>query len=292
MVITFMNMKGGVGKTTMCIHTAAVFAVEPNRVLVIDYDPQFNASQQLLDPRRYYQLESENKTIFSVLSPPQTEITPFVLAVPSSDLPLPPLENLVTRVVDFRNGGRLDIVPGTLNLMYLALSQSRESLDPMERRFEQFATVCAGAYDYVFIDCHPAGSFLTKTALMASDHVVIPVAPDAFSKRGIVLMREFLDYLARFGKNVGISIAFNRIPRVKYNRRVEEEIRKDATFGDKCLSEVIHDWAAIRTAPSQQTLVYWVRRPWKHIATREFVRLANELRTRISPPTASMERKQ
>jgi chromosome partitioning protein len=287
-----MNMKGGVGKTTMCIHTAAAFAWQPNRVLIIDYDPQFNASQHLLRPVRYYKLENENKTILSVLSPPKAEITPFVLVMPARDEPLPRLENLATNRVKFRNGGCLDIVPGTLNLMYLALGQSRESLDPMEKRFERFAAICAEAYDYVFIDCHPAGSFLTKTALLASDHVVIPVNPDAFSRRGIVLMREFLDYLSRFGKNPGISIAFNRIPRVNYNDRFENEIRRDATFGDKCLSQVIHEWAAIRTAPSEQSLVYWSRRPWRSRAIREYVLLANELLERISPPTAGMERKQ
>src|SRR5574341_2591000 len=273
MVVTFMNMKGGVGKTTMCIHTAAVFAASPHRVLIIDYDPQFNASQHLLKPKRYFELESQNKTILSVLSPPKPMITPFVLTVPSPDEPLPSLQDLSTSLVTFRDGGQLDLVPGTLNLMYLALGQSRESLDPMEARFAQFVAQTTNAYDYVFIDCHPAGSFLTKTALLASDHVVIPVAPDAFSRRGSLLMREFLNYLSTFGKNPNIHIAFNRIPRVKYNRRFEDEIRADADFQDKCLSTVIHDGTAIRTALSEQTLVYWIRRPWKHLAGREFLNL-------------------
>lgn len=289
MVITFMNMKGGVGKTTMCIHTAAAFAWEPKRVLVIDYDPQFNASQYLMLPKRYYELEGANRTILSVLSPPGAPMTPFVLAIPTADQPVPRVEDLATRLVRFRNGGSLDIVPGTLNLMYLALGQSRESLEPMERRFERFVETSAAAYDYVFVDCHPAGSFLTKTALLASDHVVIPVAPDAFSKRGIVLMREFLDYLSRFGKNPDLSIAFNRIPRINYNPRFEREIRGDPTFGAKCLSQVIHEWAAIRTAPSEQTLVYWSRRPWRSVAIGEYVRLAVELRSRISRPAATPE---
>ena len=284
MVITFMNMKGGVGKTTMCIHTAALFASSPNRVLVIDYDPQFNASQHLMKPKRYFELERENRTILSVLSPPTKKVTPFVLAMPAGNDPLPPLEDLNTNVFKFHNGGRLDLLPGTLNLMYLALGQSRESLAPMEERFGKYAQICANAYDYVFIDCHPAGSFLTKTALLASDHVVIPVAPDAFSKRGIVLMQEFLEYLSKFGKQPGISIAFNRIPRVNYDGRFEREIREDTTLGDKCLTQVIHDWAAIRTALAEQTLVYWIRRPWKLYAGREYIRLSQELRTRVSPP--------
>ncbi len=282
MVITFMNMKGGVGKTTMCIHVAAAFAWGPKRVLVIDYDAQFNATQHVLPPRRYYELEKENKTILSILSPPRDKITPFELAMPTGDDPLPSPADLATKVLNFRNGGRLDIVPGTLNLMYLALGQSRESLDPMEKRFERFAAMCAKAYDYVFIDCHPAGSFLTKTALLASDHVVIPVAPDAFSKRGIVLMREFLDYLRKFEKNLDMSVVFNRIPRNNYNARFEKEIRGDPTFSSKCLSQVIHEWAVIRSAPSEQTLVYWSRRPWRSAAIGEYVRLANELQGRIA----------
>lgn len=293
MVITFMNMKGGVGKTTMCVHTAAFFAYRPpKRVLIIDYDPQFNASQHLLAPKPYYKLESENKTILSVLSPPKQKITPFVLAMPSRDEPLPPPQELATNVQSFANGGSLDIVPGTLNLMYLALGQPRESLEPMEKRFARFAEMCADAYDYVFIDCHPAGSFLTKTALMASDHVVIPVAPDAFSMRGIVLMKEFLEYLSTFGKQPAIWIVFNQNRRAKYDVRLEKEIRTDATFGDRCLSQVIHYWTAIGTAASEHTLVYGIRRPWKYAAARDYLRLANELRERISSPAVKMEGKQ
>src|SRR3990172_8493149 len=225
MVITFMNMKGGVGKTTTCIHVASAFALLiKKRVLIIDYDPHFNASQYLMSAKEYYSLNEKTQTVLAVLSPRAEAATPFKLLLPLPEDPIPSVSTLARSIVNFKNGGKLHLIPGTLALMYPTLGQPSESLTPMEERFDRFIKNCREQYDHVFIDCHPAGSFLTKTALLASDHVVLPVAPDSFSKRGIILMHEFLAYLSTFGKDPKLWIIFNRVPRYDYEPQISNEI--------------------------------------------------------------------
>ena len=85
-----MNMKGGVGKTTVCAHVGGMIARQrtagsPSRkVLLIDYDPQFNLSQAFLRSRRYFRLEREHKTCLSILQDAENEIDPFEIQTPAS----------------------------------------------------------------------------------------------------------------------------------------------------------------------------------------------------------------
>ena len=84
-VLTVMNMKGGVGKTTISIHLAGLAAREnlgrpnPSKVLLIDYDPQFNASQAYIRGNVHLQRENDNKTILSVLMDHPNDVNPFSL---------------------------------------------------------------------------------------------------------------------------------------------------------------------------------------------------------------------
>src|SRR5690242_13912844 len=89
-VLTVMNMKGGVGKTTVTMHLAGMFARsvwsggKPHKVLAIDYDPQFNLSQAFLPPKEYFAAEKKRKTTLSILLDDDTELDPYKLQVPGS----------------------------------------------------------------------------------------------------------------------------------------------------------------------------------------------------------------
>jgi hypothetical protein len=101
-VITIMNMKGGVGKTTVAAHLAGVssrflLGGKPRKVLVIDYDPQFNLSQAFLLPKTYFELEKARKTILSVLLDDDVNLDPYQLQVPGNHSP-PKVGDLVNRV--------------------------------------------------------------------------------------------------------------------------------------------------------------------------------------------------
>ena len=85
-VVTVMNMKGGVGKTTVCLHIGGLLGRSDfnKKVLLIDYDPQFNLSQALLRPKKYFELEERHKTCLRILQDPDSELDPFVIQTPAS----------------------------------------------------------------------------------------------------------------------------------------------------------------------------------------------------------------
>ena len=158
-VVTVMNMKGGVGKTTLSLHLGAgvaqyVLHGKERKVLLIDYDPQFNLSQALLDSKTYFALEKQHKTCLAILQDDATQSDPFKIRVPGNHSPPNPSE-IAHRVISYRNGTYLDIVPSTLNLMYLALGSAAGKVDVFEERFAKFIDLCRPLYDLILIDCQP-----------------------------------------------------------------------------------------------------------------------------------------
>jgi chromosome partitioning protein len=98
-VLTVMNMKGGVGKTTVAIHLAGILSKSSisKRVLAVDYDPQFNLSQAFLPAREYFLLERNRKTTIAILVDDDTKLDPYHIQVPENHDP-PKLATLVTHV--------------------------------------------------------------------------------------------------------------------------------------------------------------------------------------------------
>src|SRR5437773_2712492 len=107
-VATVMNMKGGVGKTTVAMHLGGVLARyqfdRPSRrkVLLIDYDPQFNLSQAFLTATAYFKLESERKTTIAILLDDDSNLDPYKLQVPGNHIP-PKVDTITTRVFAHRD---------------------------------------------------------------------------------------------------------------------------------------------------------------------------------------------
>lgn len=189
-VVTVMNMKGGVGKTTVTMHLGGIISKyqirKQRKVLLIDYDPQFNLTQAFIPPKKYFKLEEERNTTISILLDDETDLDPYHLQVPGNEIP-PKVSDLAYKI-----DNNLDIIPSTLDLMYLALGQPEKKIKSVEERFYKFITECRNNYDLILIDCHPAGSVFTKTSLSSSDHVIIPVAPQNYAFRGIGLMLRFI----------------------------------------------------------------------------------------------------
>ena len=278
-VVTVMNMKGGVGKTTVCAHLAGLFARykiqgKSNSVLVIDYDAQFNLSQLFLRGKRYPPVEQARKTSLRILLDNEVDLDPFKLQLPSTSNP-PAVAEIVHPI--YR---RLDLIASTLDLMYIALGMSDGRLDIFESRFAAFIEECRDVYDVVLIDCHPAGSILTKTALQNSDHVLIPVVPEAFAVRGVVLMRTFIDKVRGNGTRPGSHILFNKAPRTGV-RREETRIRGSAVYGPMCLTQTLKNYGVFRDPSEGQSFVWLSKKAWSTQAFYNLLVVGRELSARI-----------
>jgi len=200
-VISFINMKGGVGKTTLSVNMAYCLAKEFGKaMLLVDMDPQFNATQYLVPTQEYieeYLKGDKRKTVYDILRDEPTRVPDMVTGKERpGDEKRVSLENVVKNV--YSGEGKLDLIASTLQLM--ELENSRRGA---EHRLNNFTAKVRERYDFIFLDCPPTMSFFTLSAYLASDGYIIPVKPDYLSSVGLPLLERALrDYEGTYGKKV------------------------------------------------------------------------------------------
>lgn len=281
-VITVMNMKGGVGKTTVTMNVGGLLGRRhcggrPRRVLLIDYDPQFNLSQAFIPPKQYYDLEKDRKTTLAILHDDDVNLNPYILQVPGNLEP-PEVETLAYSFFASHKC-RCDIIPSTLDMMYIALGQSNVTTRPIEERFQKFIRQCRNQYDVTIIDCHPAGSLFTKTSLQNSDHVLIPVAPDRFAARGIGLMKRFIDAQRSGAKTPAYHILFNMTNETI--SQTEASVRAHKRFAAHCMRNSLRKYKAFSDPLNGSGFVWDSSRPWSTLAYSNLRAVVDELVTRL-----------
>lgn len=283
-VVTVMNMKGGVGKTTVTVNLGAGMANymidgKPRSVLLIDYDPQFNLSQVLLEPKTYFSLEAQKKTCLSILQDPASHRDPFKILVPGNHAPPPP-SKVAHRVIRYATT-HLDLIPSTLDLMYLALGDSSNKTHVFDERFEKFIAACRPLYDLIMIDCHPAGSILTRTSLRNSDHVLIPVAPQPFALRGIGLMMKFISSAQSMGNGPRPHILFNLAPRTGQSKE-ELEVRNTPDLAANCFASTLKKYKAFSDPMAGKNFAWKSGKSFSKEAMSNLLAVLTELSTRCS----------
>ena len=242
-VLMFMNMKGGVGKTTLAVEVSRTLAYEYDKdVLLIDYDPQANASFAFLDPRRYFGTLESGKGIARCLMPVHDEKDPFSVVQAASS------ENVDAQTFSVRvrnwyypdnpskKAGSLHLLPGDLELMRLALNVlSGETETKLLSRWNALLLSARKSFDCIVLDCHPAGSFFTKSALLGSDAVVVPVTSDAYAATGLGMMRQHMEMWESSGGAKDFLVLFNDAHH-SWDDSVESQIRRDNRFATHCLT--------------------------------------------------------
>jgi chromosome partitioning protein len=195
-VVSVINYKGGVGKTTLTANIGAELAARGRKVLLVDLDPQASLTYSFYRPADF----DEQPTIRSWFEAFVTTRTPeslfkYVLAPHTVNAVVQPL------------GGHLHLVASQLGLvdvdLDLAAGLGGSRFQRSSPRFLQVYRLLAdalaepnfGGYDTVLIDCPPNFNLVTRTALVASDHVVVPARPDYLSTLGIDLLRTRLSRL-------------------------------------------------------------------------------------------------
>lgn len=243
-VMSVLNMKGGVGKTTLSAHLFREFyKVVRKNVLIIDLDPQFNLTQTLFDEKKYEKFKLERKTILSVMESPET----FSLYdTCKTDGDVPSLESVTVNVKslwekDITNiVASLDVLPGDFSLCKFSLMDDKQILATVASRFNEFIVRAREKYDLVCIDCNPSSSFLTVCALKASTHLLVPVRPDRYSMLGLRMLDNFIGGFKGLTNKPKKIIVLNGIPRTKYDPTVENELRSDPEYGPITLSNAMY----------------------------------------------------
>ena len=221
-IIAVVNQKGGVGKTTTSINLATAMAAIDHKVLLIDLDPQGNASTGM-----GFDQNVRNLTIYDLLvsnAPVEKVIKPS--AIPNVDV--------ILSTVDL-SGAEIELIE----------QESREFV------LKNKLSSVADHYDYVFIDCPPSLSILTLNALVMADSVLIPMQCEFFALEGLSHLLKTIKLVQR---KLNPDLMIEGVLLTMYDRRynltaqVEEDVR--AYLGDMVFKTIIPRNVKISEAPS------------------------------------------
>lgn len=221
-VISITNQKGGVGKTTTAVNLGASLAASEHKTLIIDFDPQANATSSLgfhRDPAR--------RTAYSAII----------------------MGDQIERVaIDAQIDG-LDIVPSDKNLVGAAVELV--SMERREYRLKEAIQPIRDKYAYILIDCPPTLDLLTLNALAASDSVIVPIQCEFLAIEGV---SELLDTLMRIRRTINASLAIEGILLTMYDDRttLSKQVSADlrSFFGAQVFETVIPRNVRLAEAPS------------------------------------------
>lgn len=172
--VSMVNMKGGVGKTTLSFNFAWYAAWRKNlRVLAVDIDPQANLTQYFMGPQGYLDyIEGKKPTvveIFEQFSPPTTA-RPGPKPLKASEM--------VQTIQEWDDGSKLHLIPSRLELAWTLKNPTEKA-----HLLPKFLAKVEDQYDLIIIDCPPTESILTTAAYLSSRHVVVPVKPEFLANR-------------------------------------------------------------------------------------------------------------
>ena len=252
-ILAIANQKGGVGKTTTAINLATALAACDKRVLILDTDPQGNATTGLGVPR-----EAVGLTSYDVL----VDGAPIAGAILASQVP------------------QLWILPGSVDLagaeLELASALAREF-----RLRNALATIAAN-YDYILIDCPPSLNLLTVNALTAATGVLVPLQCEYYALEGLSQLLKTVELVKQ---NLNSTLEIEGVVLTMYDRRnnlcdmVAADVRRH--FGDKVFDTVIPRNVRLSEAPShgKPALLYDLRCS----GSQAYIQLAGELLRRHQP---------
>jgi chromosome partitioning protein len=239
-IISIVNMKGGVGKTTITVNLATTLAKDHEmRVLVVDLDTQINATLSLMSPLQFAKLKKENRTlkqlIYQTIS--QDEQADILI------------HNIIQHNICKIKG--LDLLPGDIELYNdfllasLLFEQSHKNQQDFEKSWERFEDYLVSSllhqiredYDFILLDFPPGDYLLTRSGMIASDFYLIPAKPEPLSVVGMGILQGRISKLKESNRSkinlIGIvftSLGHASTMAVKVKKRVVAEFGENKIF--------------------------------------------------------------
>ena len=231
-IIAVANQKGGVSKTTTSVNLAAYLAAKQQKVLLVDCDPQGNASSG-------YGIEKSalDQTIYQVL-----------------------IDNVAVKTVIQPTEFKVDVLPANIELagaeVELVAAISRET------RLKRALDTVKAAYDYIIIDCPPSLGLLTLNSLAAADSVLMPIQCEFYALEGVSQLMNTIELVRN---NLNPSLEIEGVVMTMYDSRtklaeqVVAEVREN--FGDVVYKTMIPRTVRLSEAPSYgQPIIYYDKR--------------------------------
>jgi chromosome partitioning protein len=258
-IISIINQKGGVGKTTTVINLASALTQQGKKILVIDLDPQGNATTGL----GLSNLERSDETIYGILNGTKS----------------------ISKVIKKTNFDNLDVITSNVDLSGLEVETAGDSDRAfiLKVKLSAFLNNSEGSYDYIFIDCPPSLSLLTVMALVCSNSLLVPLQTEFFALEGLTQLMKTID---RIKINLNPKLEIQGILLTMYDRRnklssqVEQEARN--YFKEKVYQTVIPRNVRLSEAPSHgvPVLIYDKNCPGSksyYSFTDEFINQENQV---------------
>ena len=226
-IISIINQKGGVGKTTTVINLAAGLSMKGKKILVIDLDPQGNATTGL----GLSNTASSDTTIYSVLNG----------------------NKQISEVIQKTSFENLNLITSNVDLSGLEVETAGDSRRAFKLK-DELASILndsRASYDYILIDCPPSLSLLTIMALVASDALVVPLQTEFFALEGLTQLMKTIE---RIKNNLNPELSIRGILLTMYDRRnkLSGEVEKEARnyFKEKVYQSVVPRNVRLSEAPS------------------------------------------